>query len=223
MSPYQILIVEDIPLICQYYESVFNQLSNEKISFSIDTVNTLESAKSKIDLSISNNRYEIVLLDLRLRDVKKKVTKDGEELGSLIRLRQPRTTILVITSYDNHFRFHTVFQNISPEGFIIKQELNDDELKKAIINLLADRNYYSTSVSKYLNAFASKKRRLDDIDRQILNLLSDCLTTKEISERLPLSLSGIEKRKRSLSKFFDLDDARTVSLVKAAKENGFLS
>ncbi|MEL7270669.1 MAG: response regulator [Bacteroidota bacterium] len=223
MKPYQILIVEDIPLICQYYESVFNKLSSDKISFTIDTANTLDLAKSKIDGAKLSNSYEIVLLDLRLRDVQKKVTKDGEDLGVLIRRQLPGTKILVITSYDNHFRFHTVFQNISPEGFIIKQELNDEELKKAILNLFDDRNYYSGSVSKYLNGLASTKHKLDDIDRQLLNFLSDCLTTKEISKKLPLSQSGIEKRKRNLSKFFNLDDAKTVSLVKAAKENGFLS
>ena len=63
---------------------------------------------------------------------------------------------------------------------------------------------------------------LDDIDRRILYELSIGTKTKDLPALVPLSLTGIEKRKRLLKQIFDIDSTDDRELILAAKEKGFI-
>ncbi|GMN06530.1 hypothetical protein MTsPCn5_19190 [Croceitalea sp. MTPC5] len=223
IKPFQVLIVEDVPIICQYYQGMFVTLRHEGAPFSVTVAPTFDKAVAAMDRALATgSSFDLVLLDIRLRDTEKQKTEDGEALGKQLRQKMPETKILVVTAHDNNFRYHTILRHIRPEGFMLKYELNDTEFAKAITSLMANKNYYGASITKYMNAQMGLAGTLDDIDRKLLFLLSNCLTTKEISKMLPLSPSGIEKRKRNLSAFFGLENAKTVSLIQAAKAHGYL-
>jgi len=222
-NTHRVLIIEDIPILCDYYKSMLGKMEDARQRFSVETINTFHEASASLEKALKqNNVFDLALLDIRLWDKENRKTYDGEELGKRIRHQMPTAKIMVITSHDNNFRYHTIFENVYPDGFMLKYEVSDKEFTKAIRLLLTNKNYYGSSATKYLNAQINNKARLDNLDRKLLHLLSNCLTTKEISKILPLSESGVEKRKRNLSRFFDLEDARTVNIIKAAKENGYL-
>lgn len=221
MKKYRILIVEDIPIICQFYEGELQKLAEKNLRFVVDVAHTFDMASHKLKIATPTH-YDLVLLDIRLRDIKKRKTHDGETLGKKIRQLMPEAKIMVITAYDNGFRFHTIFKSINPEGFVMKHELTDNELTRAIELLLQNKSYYSDSITRYLNQQVTTPFKIDDLDRKLLYLLSNCLTTKEISKRLPLSESGIEKRKRNLGKVFHLENAKTPTLIQMAKKHGYL-
>jgi len=63
---------------------------------------------------------------------------------------------------------------------------------------------------------------LDKIDRQLLYELSIGTKTKDLPNILPLSMASIEKRKRALKKLFDVTEKGDQSLIKIAKEKGFI-
>lgn len=220
---YRILIIEDEPILCQYYEGLLKEMSVNDQQFTIKVAHSFDTASNLLTYATSKQDYfDLVLLDIRLRDVAKKKTYDGEGLGIQIRKLMPNTKIMVITSHDNNFRYHTIFKSMQPDGFMIKYELSDGEFIKAIELLLEGKNYYGASVTRYLNAQIGNKNNIDDLDRRLLYLLSNCLTTKQIAKILPLSPSGVEKRKRKLSELFNLENAKTVTIIFAAKEHGYL-
>ena len=63
---------------------------------------------------------------------------------------------------------------------------------------------------------------IDAIDRRILYELSTGTRMKELPNILPLSIAGIEKRKRQLKKIFDVSSLEDKQLIIVAKEKGFI-
>ena len=63
---------------------------------------------------------------------------------------------------------------------------------------------------------------IDSIDRQILYRLSQGVKTSALVKYIPLSISGIEKRKRKLANFFNLDTANSSKLINCARECGYI-
>lgn len=119
--------------------------------------------------------------------------------------------------------YYKIFKNISPEGFILKNEIEDREfLKKGIITILNQGNIYSETITKFLKKTANQKFLLDDIDREILYLLAKNIQLKNLIHYIPLSMSGIELRKRNLLKLFNLSSSDNSSLIKAVKNNGLI-
>jgi hypothetical protein len=63
---------------------------------------------------------------------------------------------------------------------------------------------------------------LDEVDRKMLYELSIGAKLKDLTDLLPLSIAGIEKRRRNLKKMFGISGAEDRELVKIAREKGFL-
>jgi len=219
MKNYRILIIEDEQLLCKSYEFLLKKLDNSSLFFHIDIANTFDQAI----VLISGASYDLVILDIRLPNPINGEIENGEILGEKIRNKNFKTKILVITAQTNKYSFYTIFKNIKPEGFLTKYELDKKQFTNAILTLLnTNTTYYSNSINKYLNTTINNNYKLDNLDIKLLYLLSNCLSTQEISNNLLLSPSGIEKRKRKLARFFDLENSKTSRLVIAAKKHGFL-
>jgi hypothetical protein len=63
---------------------------------------------------------------------------------------------------------------------------------------------------------------LDKIDRRLLYELSIGTKTKDLPITLPLSIAGVEKRKRNLKNVFDVSGLEDKDLINKAKEKGFI-
>tara|TARA_R110002049_G_C8991515_1_gene549089 strand:+ start:231 stop:452 length:222 start_codon:yes stop_codon:yes gene_type:complete len=63
---------------------------------------------------------------------------------------------------------------------------------------------------------------IDEIDRRILYELSRGTKMSELPQIIPLSISGIEKRKRVLKELFNLDQKDDRGLIRIAEEKGFI-
>ena len=63
---------------------------------------------------------------------------------------------------------------------------------------------------------------LDEIDRMLLFELSQGAKTKDLPNFIPLSIAGIEKRKRHLKEIFDISKSDDRTLIKVAREKGFI-
>ena len=63
---------------------------------------------------------------------------------------------------------------------------------------------------------------VDKIDRQIFYELSLGTRTKDLPEVVPLSIAGVEKRKRLLKEKFDVEEQGDKALIIKAREMGFI-
>ncbi len=82
--------------------------------------------------------------------------------------------------------------------------------------------YYSSTVSGLFRKQMSQPMNVDRIDRLMLYELSMGTRMKEMPDVVPLSMAGIEKRKRILKQKFDVEDQGDKALILKAREMGFI-
>jgi len=222
---YNVLIIDDHPIISEAYKMAFDYISDndEMLSFKIDIAASCKEANDKIRFIVaSKSNLDIVLLDIRLPPSKEDKILSGEDLGLLINDVLPDSKIIISTSLGNNFRVHTLINNINPDGFIIKNDITSKELIKAIKTVIDAPPYYSKTILKFLRKRICNDFLLDKIDRQILFELSMGAKMKDLPNIIPLSLAGIEKRKRHIKQIFNVIDADDRQLLLLAKEKGFI-
>ena len=222
---YSVLIIDDHPLITDAYKTAFNYYSkqNESILFYIQTAQNCDSAFELInEFSTKEKKIDIVFLDIKLPLSKDGKILSGEDLGLKINKLLPDTKIIVSTTFNDNYRVHSIFKSLNPDGFLIKNDITPKELIETIHTVLNDPPYYSKTVVKLLRKQVANNFLLDNIDRKILHELSIGTRMKDLPDILPLSMAGIEKRKRHLKHIFNIESSDDKELLYIAKEKGFI-
>lgn len=220
----KVLIIDDHPLICDAYVNALQQVmkENQQISMQIESAENCDAAKEKILNSWTNDSWDLVFLDIRLPASKDRRILSGEDLGELIRENHPLAKIIVATTFNDNYRIQNIFKSLNPEGFLIKNDLDPKELVDAIVKIMQGGVHYSQTVSNLMRLKMHRNINIDKIDRQILFELSLGTKMKDLPNIVPLSIAGIEKRKRILKEVFDVEDQGDKALILKAKELGFI-
>lgn len=222
IKQYNILIIEDHPLIIEAYKNALLNISSEddKLKFNIDIANDCDTAFYKIEKAVIRKNIDIVFLDIKLPPSKDGKIISGEDLGIKIRALFSEVKIVVATTYNDNYIINTIFKSINPDAFLIKNDLNPKELILAIETIIKNLPYYSKTVIKLMRKLTVNDFFLDEFDRKILYELSKGSRMNELPRILPLSIAAIEKRKRFLKEIFNVENDR--GLIKAAEEKGFI-
>ena len=146
----------------------------------------------------------------------------SEDLGIRINNLLQGTKIIVCTTFNDNYRVHSILKSLNPDGFLIKNDITPKELVQSIDTVLNDPPYYSKSVIKLLRLQVVNNYSFDNIDRKILYELSIGTRMKDLPDVIPLSIAGIEKRKRHLKQIFNINSPNDKELLKIAKEKGFV-
>ncbi len=216
-----ILIIDDHPMIVESYIRVlesFNSIKSE-LELQIEFSHSISSSIEKIENTNKENVFDVILLDISLPRCPEYKLNSGEELGLYIKKKIPSVKLIVITMFDDNLRLLNIFATLKPESFIIKTEINGNTLFLALNNVLEGNSYYSKSINELILKRAPQTIVLDKI-YTILIELSNGSKMKELKEIIPLTKSGIEKRKRLLKKMFQAESDR--DLVISAREKGFI-
>ena len=221
---YKVLIVDDHPIICDSYTDAFAEVNEEfdNLHIQIEVALDCDAAREKIRNNWVEKGYDLVFLDIRLPASRDRKLVSGEDLGELIREVQPQAKIIVATTFNDNFRMLNIFKSLNPEGFLIKNDLNTRELKTAISHVIQGKPYYSSTVAGLFRKQISQSMNVDKIDRLMLYELSMGTRMKEMPKVVPLSMAGIEKRKRILKQKFDVEDQGDKALILKAREMGFI-
>jgi DNA-binding NarL/FixJ family response regulator len=222
---YNILIIDDHPLIAQAYKLALDELknTNEGIDFIITYCHDCAEGYTAIQAAVSNKEsIDLVFLDISLPPTKDGKILSGEDLGIKFRELLPEAKIIVSTTYSDNYRIHNIIKSVNPEGFLIKNDLDPDELIKAVGAVLDGKLYFTDSVLEVLRNNVSSDHMLDSMDRRILYELSIGTKMKDIPNVLPLSIAGIEKRKRNLKVIFNIKKNSDKELIQLAKKKGFI-
>jgi len=222
---YAVLIIDDHPLITEAYKTAFNFYSkqNEDVIFTIQTAMNCDSAFELINEFCSKEkRLHIVFLDIKLPPSKNGKILSGEDLGIKIKKLLPDTKIVISTTFNDNYRIQSIFKSLDPDGFLIKNDITPKDLLETIETILFDPPYYSKTVVKLLRKQVTNDFLLDSIDRKILHELSMGTRMKDLPDILPLSIAGIEKRKRNLKLIFNINSPDDKELLLIAREKGFI-
>lgn len=221
-TTYNVLIIEDEPWAIENYERALAQVENDlnNVKFRTDAAKTCQEAYDKIQKAIQSAPYDFVFLDIRLPASSDGKVRSGEVLGMMIRKVMPNAKIIVITSYDDSYRLNTIMSSLQPDSFLVKSDMVFNDLVKTIEKVLDHKNFYSNRVLTLLKQQTSNKGVLDSIDILLLYEISNGAKMKELLELLPLSKSGIEKRRSLIKEKFGDKGMSDRDMILAAKERG---
>jgi len=221
---HNVLIIDDHPIISDAYKSAFDFISaeNTDLKFNISIANNCDSAIEKIMEASKGVGIDIVFLDISLPPSSDGKYLSGEDIGIKIKQVLPKCKVIIATTFNDNYRIQVILKNVNPEGFLIKNDINKDELVTSIKTVMDDSPYYSKSVLELFRKQASIDYRLDKIDRQLLYEMSIGTKMKDLPKVIPMSLAGLEKRKKHLKELFGVQDNYDRELISKAKEKGFI-
>jgi|TARA_B110000305_G_scaffold45996_1_gene48954 DNA-binding NarL/FixJ family response regulator len=219
-----VLIIEDHPFSANAYRKAINDVAIELVDLEFDfsMAKDCDSANMKIMDAVVGNGLDIVLLDMNLPESKDGKIRTGEDLGIKIRRKLPKAKIIVCTTYYDNLRIQSILKSLDPDGFLVKNDFNLNELRTCIKKVITEPPYYSITVLKSFRKQVANGHKIDEIDRMLLYELSIGTKMNELPNVLPLSMTGIERRKRHLKEIFDLKKGSDRELVILAKEKGFI-
>jgi DNA-binding NarL/FixJ family response regulator len=137
---------------------------------------------------------DILILDISMPkrsglDVAKNVTKDYPELK-----------IIFLTMHKSEEIIAEAFES-GAKGYVLKENAFD-ELIKAIRTVMGGKVYVSTELSPtLLHGFLSNERRGSDLsvrEREVLKLLAEGYSNKEISDMLVISVKTVETHRANI-------------------------
>lgn len=197
--------------------------SNTKdFKFNIVSAVDLDTAEFRLKEFKKDDPLDLVILDISLPPSKNNKLLSGEDLGLRIRDYFENVKIIIITALNDNHVLCNIFKSINPDGFLIKSDITNQDLIRAITDVLQGSPFYSKTVTRLIRSHMSSQIVLDKIDREILYHLSLGAKMKDLPEVINLSLAGIERRKRHLRDVFDAPKKDDKVLIERAKEKGFV-
>jgi DNA-binding NarL/FixJ family response regulator len=180
------------------------------------TVSVFPGSNGLMEL-LQQHRPALLLLDISMGDV------DGIRLSTLIKKNYPVIKILIISMHARRVYFEKALQ-AGVDGYIIKNA-GDEELKTAVAALLGGRKYFSAQFTDILLSSmqltsSSVEAALTSREKDILQLLADGYSTKEIAVRLFVSVNTVETHRKNM--LFKTGLRNVAHLIKWAFENGQL-
>ncbi|WP_299364823.1 response regulator [Winogradskyella sp.] len=217
-SKTKVLIVDDHPIIADGYKNALSYGIEEEIVFDL----ALNCQEAVLKISTAQEQFDIIFLDINLPSYKKMRLYSGEDLGIWIREHYPEIKLLVLTCHNDELRLNEICESLSPEGFLIKSEATSVDVVSAFKDIKNGKIALGPRVSQVLLHRSEKKIHLDDIDIKILKELSNGTKTIDLPKYVPLSKSGIEKRKRQLKQYFNKISDTDRELILSARKRGYL-
>ncbi|MGA1227100.1 MAG: response regulator [Tamlana sp.] len=218
----KILMIDDHPMIIEGYQNTLLYTKKDSQELKIDIANNCDEAVAYIDKSLQTIPYDVLFVDISLPPSADGLMSSGEDLSEYARKVLPKAKIVILTMFNESFRIHNIIKTIDPEGFLIKSDLTSSELASAFQAVLHNPPFYSGTVNTHIRKSIANDIVIDEKNRKILHLLSQGIKTKNLASHLDISLSAVEKRKKQLREIFEVKDGQDETLLKKAKEKGFI-
>ncbi len=208
----KILIVDDHPLFRKGIKAVLAEDS------SIEVASEAGSSEEALSL-IEKENIDIVILDLQMPGM------SGIELSKMIKDRYKNISVILLTMHKDERIFNNSLE-YGLDAYILKENAVDEVLKA--VNVVVDGNFYlSPSMSEYMVQKSMKQKKLMDEnpgikilsekEKEILNLIAQNKTTKEIADALFVSYKTIENHRANICKKLNISGCN--ALLKFIIEN----
>jgi DNA-binding NarL/FixJ family response regulator len=169
--------------------------------------------------AITELKPDLVILDIDMP------SKNGLQVARALRDLGDSTDIVVLTMYEDEEMFNEAM-DIGVRGYVLKESAVRDILE-SIRLVRAGKHYISPSISSYLVQRDSRSRglrktlpSLDDLtpmERKILRMVADGMTSRDIAARLNISPKTVDNHRLGISTKLGLHGAH--SLLKFAVQH----
>src|SRR6266404_1427933 len=166
-----------------------------------------EDAREALE-RVAGLKPDVVILDLTLKD------GDGLDVLKDIRIRHPAIPVLVLSIHAESV-YGELALRAGAQGYLMKSEPLENMLS-AIRRVLAGSIYLSESMANRMLqqhtrgaavAETAPLERLSDRERQVLHLIGQWHTTRQIAKELHLSIKTVEHHREKLKTKLNLGSA----------------
>ncbi|MDO5341245.1 MAG: response regulator transcription factor [Bacteroidia bacterium] len=207
MEKIKAIIVDDHPLV---------RMGIKMELTSTDNICVIGEAFSGLELLklLENTTPDIVLLDILMPEM------SGIEAAKILKEKHSDIKILIISAESTEETI-TALIGLGVEGFISKNA-KPNEIAKAITSIINGDNYYGDGFSNLLYKINNAKLdentiELTSRENEIVQLLCDGLSAKEIAAKLFITHRTVELHKENI--FKKLGFRNSIELVKYAIKN----
>ncbi|KJD35805.1 hypothetical protein PW52_08710 [Tamlana sedimentorum] len=223
LPTFNILIASSHAITAQAYKQTL--VSNKQqfpIPLNINLVYSIETIFDKLKMKDLLGDNGLIILDTDFYFSYEEKVKSAEQLCEAIKNKINNAKLLITTSFKDNLRLINILNIVNPEGLIIKSDITDFHLLTAVTNIFSGESYFSKTVINLLKKKICQNIVIDAIDTNILIELSNGAKMVELLKFIPLTKSGIEKRKRRLKQLFETKNNSDRELVMVAKAKGFI-
>ena len=223
MKIIRILAVDDHEMTTLGYKFILEETDFDGYKVVMETAKSYEAAVEKLDHSVKNTPFDILLLDIQLSQGIDGPAKTGEDIGIYARKVSPDTKIVFMSSFSDNYRINSILNSVDPEGYMVKSEIDQLSLQAMVKTVLNSPPYYTQkALIAIRKKMANTDINLDENDKKILYHLSIGTKTKDMVKFISLSLPGIENRKRHLKALFGVEKQNDQALITESRSRGFI-
>ena len=211
---YRILLADDHALIRHGIKNIIKK--NEQLV----VVGEVSNGKQLMSF-LEDSEVDLIILDITMPDI------GGMEAIGLVKNKYPWIKILMLTMHKNKQYFYNAM-TAGANGYLMKDD-SDEELLVAITKVISGKSYISPYMADdfaddVINMYRNERRtpfqQMTKREKEILQLVVQGFTSKQMAEQLKLSQRTIDHHRSNLLRKFNRKNS--VDLVSYAVRNGFV-
>jgi len=205
----RVLLAEDHQIVRQGVRHLLEKAGHEVVGEASDGQEAVQLARTLLP--------DIAVLDVAMPRM------NGLDTAREIRSLSPKTKTILLTMYtDKAYILDAI--KVGAKGYVVKTEAADD-LIRAIREIARGEIYLSPSIANsfvgaYLDDSQLPADTLTRRERQVLHLIAEGNTTKEIAHQLNISFKTADSHRSHLMRKLDLHDI--AGLVRYAIQKGII-
>jgi DNA-binding NarL/FixJ family response regulator len=213
MGKVRVLLVEDHTLVRAGFRALLEKLEG------VQVIGEVSNGRDALKVS-KELQPDVVLMDIAMPEM------NGLQATGRIRQECPNTKILMLSMYTNEEYLKEALR-AGAAGYLLK-DADRTELELAIKTVWRGDTYLTPAVAKFtVNAYCRKDDpdpgplgRLTGRQREILQLIAEGCSTKQIAQRLDLSVKTVETHRAQLMDRLEIHDIP--GLVRLAIRTGLV-
>jgi len=207
--PTRILLADDHALIRQGLKALLETQGFQVVCEAADGQETLRS--------VEKTQPDVAIIDIGMPIL------NGLDAARELRKSSPKTKVILLTRHDED-QYVMEALRAGAKGYVLKSQAAED-LVHAIHEVCRGSVYLSSNVSRavvdaYLSKAYASADPLSGRERQVLQLVSEGKSTKDIAVHLGISVKTAESHRSRLMKKLNIHE--TASLVRYAIRRGLI-
>ncbi len=203
----RVAIVDDHPMLLKGLQGVLSTAPH------IEVTGTYLSGKELLE-KLQEVQPDIILLDIQMPH------QNGEEVAMILSREYPHIKILAFTNQDQTYYIRSMIE-YGVKGYVMKT-CDEETLLKAIEKVYSGSRYFDPMISNKVAEFTNRNKqiRLTRREKEILHLIAQNYSSKEIGERLCMGKRTVDNYRIAL--LIKLDAKNSAGMVKTAIDLGLI-
>jgi DNA-binding NarL/FixJ family response regulator len=200
-DPVRILLADDHTIVRQGLARLLEEQPDLKV------IGEATNGKVAVEQALAL-KPDIVIMDIGMPRM------NGIEATKRIRKQLPKTKILILSMYSHEHFIHELLET-GISGYLLKDSSGRDIIK-AIHSVMKNETFLSPTISKVLvetyrspnrkcSSIAERYNQLSNREREVLQLIGEGRSTREIADMLCVSISTIKTHRANIMEKLNID------------------